>query len=505
MNDKLRAFNNELLVIAQLRRVAALLNWDQETYMPVNGSSARGEQLSLILSLAHIRFIGSEFEKSLSQLVDLESGNLTADEIDERQGKMVQTVWRDWHRAKKIPAKFVAEFAALTSDSQQAWFLAKEDNDFPLVEPYLVRIVDMKRQEAEYVGYKTEPYDALLEDFEPDISTNELIEMFEALLPTLRDLVQVIDQADNPRLRAILTQEYDEQKQWDFSLRVLRDMGFDMSRGRLDRSKHPFTTDFHPSDVRITTRLNPADFTSGFFGSIHEGGHALYEQGMDERHFGTPLAEAISLGVHESQSRLWENYVGRSREFWQFYFPRLQRQFQEQLGEVILDDFYRAVNVVQPSPIRVEADEVTYNLHIILRFELERAMINGDVSVNELPEQWTGKMAQYLDIKPDDDTTGLLQDIHWSMGAFGYFPTYTLGNIYGRQIFQAALDDIDGLPGLIANGDLLTLRKWLRAKVHTVGRIKTPKELIKSITGNDLSVEPFLTYLMTKYKDIYQT
>ncbi|MFC1481919.1 carboxypeptidase M32 [Candidatus Neomarinimicrobiota bacterium] len=504
MTDKLNNFINELIVIAQLRRVAALLNWDQETYMPVNGGFARGEQLSLILSLAHTRFIGSEFEKSLGQLVDLESGNLTADGIDERQGKMVQAVWRDWSRAKKIPTEFVAKFAVLTSESQQAWFLAKEDNDFPLIEPYLVRIVEMKRQEAEYVGYKTEPYDALLEDFEPDISTGELIDLFEALLPTLRKLVQDIDPSKNPYVRSILTQEYDEQRQWDFSLRVLRDMGFDMSRGRLDQSKHPFTTDFHPSDVRITTRLNPSDFASGFFGSIHEGGHALYEQGMDERHFGTPLAEAISLGVHESQSRLWENYVGRSREFWQFYFPRLQRQFQEQLGAVTLDAFYRAINAVQPTPIRVEADEVTYNLHIILRFELERALINGDARVSDLPDLWNGKMEQYLGLTPKDDTTGLLQDIHWSIGAFGYFPTYTLGNIYGRQIFEAALTDMDDLPALIAKGDLLTLRKWLREKVHTVGRIKTPKELIKSITGNELSVKPFLTYLVTKYKEIYQ-
>ncbi len=504
MTENLRSLINELVVIAQLRRVAAVLNWDQETYMPVNGAAARADQLSLILSLAHIRFIGKDFEKSLAKVVDLETGHVTAAGIDERQAKMTKAVWRDWHRARKIPTEFVARFAALTSESQQAWFLAKEDNDFPLIKPYLAKIVEMKRQEAEFVGYQSEAYDAMLEDFEPDLTTKDLTELFNALLPTLQQLVRAIDGADNARSRGILTQEFDKSRQWDFSLRVLRDMGFDMSRGRLDLSKHPFTTDFHPSDVRITTRLNSNDFATGFFGSIHEGGHALYEQGMEERHFGTPLAEAVSLGVHESQSRLWENYVGRSREFWQFYFPRLQRQFGGQLGKVSLDDFYLAINVVQPSPIRVEADEVTYNLHIIMRFELERALINGDLKISDLPELWNSKLEQYLGLTPQDDTAGLLQDIHWSMGAFGYFPTYTLGNIYGRQIFEAALVDMDDLPAAIAKGDLLSLRKWLREKVHTVGRTMTPKELIKSVTGNDLSVEPFLTYLMAKYKSIYK-
>ncbi len=303
--------------------------------------------------------------------------------------------------------------------------------------------------------------------------------------------------------RHILTQTYDEHLQWEFGLEILRDMGYDLNRGRQDRSAHPFTTDFHPSDVRITTRLSSSNLAMGLFGTIHEGGHALYEQGLDEQYFGTPLCEAISLGIHESQSRLWENYVGRGRPFWQWYYPRLQQLFPGPLGQVGLEDFYAAINTVRPSLIRVEADEVTYNLHIMLRFKLERALLDGSISVTELPGLWNQEMTEMLGITPETDAEGVLQDIHWSMGAFGYFPTYALGNLYGRQIYDAALEQIEDLEQRISQGDLKTLREWLRVKVQQLGRGKTAVELVQELSGQPLSVEPFVRYLKEKYGEIY--
>jgi carboxypeptidase Taq len=287
-------------------------------------------------------------------------------------------------------------------------------------------------------------------------------------------------------------------------MEILKDMGYDFHRGRQDRSAHPFTIDFHPSDVRITTRLSEDDLAMGLFGTIHEGGHALYEQGLNSKYFGTPLCEAISLGIHESQSRLWENYVGRSRPFWTWYYPRLKKRFPEQLKKVPLNHFYAAINTVTPSLIRVEADEVTYNLHIMLRFELEQALINDHLKVVDLPAMWNEGMQKYVGITPETHAEGILQDVHWSMGAFGYFPTYTLGDLYGRQFYEAARNQIDNLEDKIAHGDLKSLQIWLRDHIHQVGRIRTASELLEDVTGQPLSADTFISYLNAKYHDIYK-
>jgi len=494
---------HELQVVTRLRKVAALLAWDQETYMPSGGGAARADQLSLIMSLAHARFTGTDFQRSLAKLVDLETGKVRAQDLASNQVRMLEMTWRDWRHDTALPVDFVGKLARLTSEAQQVWEKAREQNDFALFAPHLEKIVEMKREESQYLGFENEPYDALLDDYEPGVNTKQVEALFDTLRPVLVDLAARISQGEPADHRHILTQTYDERLQWEFGLDILRDMGYDLNRGRQDRSAHPFTTDFHPSDVRITTRLSSNNLAMGLFGTIHEGGHALYEQGLDEQYFGTPLCEAISLGIHESQSRLWENYVGRGRPFWQWYYPRLQQLFPGQLGQVGLEDFYAAINAVRPSLIRVEADEVTYNLHIMLRFKLERALLSGSISVTELPGLWKQEMTEMLGITPETDAEGVLQDIHWSMGAFGYFPTYALGNLYGRQIYDAALEQIEDLEQRISQGDLKTLREWLRVKVHQLGRGKTAVELVQELSGQPLSVEPFVRYLKEKYGEIY--
>lgn len=503
MSRNLDILINEMLVITQLRRVAAVLNWDQETYMPPQGARARADQISLILSMAHARFISADFRRSLSELVDLSTGRVLEDGLTPEQVRLLEMTWRDWHRATALPVEFVGELARLTSKAQHIWEEARRKKDFNLLAPYLEKIIDMKRREAGYLGYDDVPYDALLDGFEPDMTTARLKELFGTLRPALVDLLARIKNAYVPDRRDILSRDYDEALQWDFGMDVLRDMGYDLTRGRQDYSAHPFTTEFHPSDVRITTRSSRSNLASGLFSTIHEGGHALYAQALNERYFGTPLCEPISLGIHESQSRLWENYVARSRPFWVWYYPRLQGRFPDQLGGVHLDDFYAAINTVTPSPIRVDADEVTYNLHIMLRFELEQAFINDSVAVKDLPAMWSEGLNEYLGITPGNDAEGVLQDIHWSMGAIGYFPTYALGNLYGRQFYDAAREQIGSLEDKIAGGDLKTLREWLREHIHQVGRARTADELVRDLTGQPLSAEPFIHYLEEKYRQLY--
>lgn len=504
MNNALTVLIQETMIITQLRKVASVLNWDRETSMPANSGKARADQISLILSLAHTRFTGADFRKSLGNLIDLDSGIIRNGDLLPDQAKMVSLTWLDWHRAIALPAEFVSQLAQLTSEAHGMWLLAREKNRFDLFAPYLVRIVEMKRREADYLGYDDEPYDALLANYEPDITTADLLHLFDQLRPTLVALVRRIGDSKVDDHRHLLQQQFDLQLQEAFGLQVLQDMGYDMSRGRQDQSAHPFTTNFHPSDVRITTRLSETQLAMGLFGSIHEGGHALYEQGMDEKYFGTPLCEAVSLGFHESQSRLWENYVARSLPFWEYYYPLLQGIFPKQLANVELSNFYKAVNAVTPSTIRVEADEVTYNLHVMVRFDLERDLINGDLQVKDLREEWNRRMQELLGIAPPNDTEGVLQDIHWSLGALGYFPTYTLGNLYGRQIFDVARSQITDFDNRLANGDLKSLREWLRQNIHRVGRAISAENLIKSISNEALSARPFINYLETKYSEIYQ-
>ncbi len=499
----LESLKAKLLEIHHLKDACALLSWDQETYMPSGGGQARAEQIATLQTLAHESFISSDMEKLLGTYVDLQTGETTSN-VDDQSRSLLRETWRDFHRAKKLPSAFVNKLERECSLAQQVWVEARKKNDFTLFLPNLRTIITMKLEETEYLGYTDSPYDALLDEYEQGSTVKKLQPLFSTLRPRLVSLLdRVLNSPVKPNV-SLLAQSFDITKQVAFGETVLRKMGYQFDRGRLDLSAHPFTTAFHPHDVRVTTRVFEQDFQSCLFSCIHEGGHGLYEQGLLPEHYGTALGEAVSLGIHESQSRLWENSVGRSRPFWHHFFPLAQQLFPDQLGKVELDDFYLAINSAKPSLIRVEADELTYNLHIMVRFEIERALIEGQIQTEDLPTIWNEKIQAYLGITPDSDTNGVLQDVHWSFGAFGYFPTYTLGNLYASIFYEQAKQQISDLETGIANGNMIPLKDWLNQRVHRWGRQFTPDELIQLITGQTPTPEPFLNYLDDKFSQLYE-
>ena len=420
------------------------------------------------------------------------------------QRMMVERVAWDYERATKIPEELVHATAVAQSGAVAAWSEARPKNDFASFLPHLEKVLDLTRQRADCLkGDGQSRYDAMLDDYERGATAASIERVFKPLREAVSDLLGRIAESGHVVDDACLTQEFPEDKQWDFGVEVLRAMGFDMEKGRQDKSAHPFTTSFHPTDVRLTTRVSSSDLRSALFGTMHEGGHGLYDQGFAVEDYDTPLATSISLGIHESQSRMWENLVGRSRPFWTHFYPRLQTVFPGQLGDVDLGDFYRAINRVEPSLIRVEADEATYSLHIILRFELERAMLEGDLAPADLPGVWRERFREYMGIDVPDDRDGCMQDIHWAWGLMGYFPTYTLGNIYSVQFFEQAREDIGDLDERIAAGELGVLTEWLREKVHRVGYRRLSDELCTDITGGPLDAGPYVAYLERKFGEVY--
>ena len=503
----LEPLTTRLLEIQRINSAASVLSWDQETYMPAGGGEARAEQIAVLQGLAHQKLISPEVESLLSKWVDPGTGQ-TADQPgetwDESSRSLLREVWRDFSRAKKLPSDFVVKLSRECSLAQQVWTEAREQNKFAMFLPNLITVLQLKREEAQYLGYQDSPYNALLDVYEPGTTIANLQPVFAALKARLVPLLKRITQSRIQIDDSILHHSYDQARQLEFGRLVLTAMGYDFQRGRLDLSAHPFTTSFHPTDVRVTTRVHEHELQSCLFSCIHEGGHGLYDQGLDQRYFGTPLGDSVSLGIHESQSRLWENCVGRSRPFWRFFYPVLQQTFQDQLRDVDVDQFYAAINRVRPSLIRVEADELTYNLHIMLRFEIEQALVEGKTQPEDLPTIWNQKMKDYLGIVPTSDAEGVLQDVHWSFGAFGYFPTYTLGNLYSVQFFEQAKLEIPRLEEEIAAGQLLVLRRWLEQKIHRWGRMFTPAHLAQRVTGSIISPEPFLNYVEKKYGEIYQ-
>lgn len=503
----LEPLTSRLLEIQRIGSAASLLGWDQETYMPSGGGAARADQISTLQGLAHQKLLAPEIETLLRQWVDPQSGHAIetpTDGWDEPSRALLRETWRDFSRAKKLPSEFVVHLSRACSLAQQAWVAAREESRFRDFLPHLQTILTLKRQEADYLGYRSSPYDALLDLYEPGATVAFLLPLFDQLRSRLVPLLQQVIASSVKIDESFLYRTYDTGRQLEFGRLVLTAMGYDFGRGRLDLSVHPFTTSFHPTDVRVTTRVHEQELPSCLFSCVHEGGHGLYEQGLDPRYYGTPLCDSVSLGIHESQSRLWENCVGRSRPFWQFFYPILQQTFPQELNGVALDDFHAAINRVKPSLIRVEADELTYNLHIMLRFEIEQALIEERMPPNELPEVWRDKMQQYLGIVPERDADGVLQDVHWSMGAFGYFPTYTLGNLYAVQFYEQAKQDIPRLENDIESGQLLGLRRWLGEKIHRWGRTFPADRLVERATGSPLQPELFLRYLEEKYRRLYR-
>ena len=494
---------DELRKISYLNGAEALLSWDQETYMPEGAGTARSNQIAYLSTLTHNTMVGGVMKKNLAELVDLETGDIRDESLPDKEQRRVREIWRDYHHAAALPADFVEEFSKHSSMSQQLWVKARKANDFEMFRPSLEKTLAFKHREIGYLGEMDTPYDTLLDEYEPHMTSAKVTVLFDEirarLVPLIKDIQAVKERVDNQLLR----QNYPVAQQWDFGVDMLKVMGFDLKYGRQDKSAHPFTTSTYPTDVRVTTRLHENDLKSALLSTLHEGGHGLYEQGLPVEEADNPFGQAISLGIHESQSRLWENLVGLNRHFWTFAYPKLKAYFPTQLDGVAVDKFYKAINCVQPSLIRVEADEATYNLHIMVRYEIEKLLINENYPVSKLPELWDDKMEEYLGIRPDKNANGVLQDVHWSFGAIGYFPTYTLGNLYSAMWFNQAQIEIPGLDEKLAAGDLMPLRNWLKEKIHRHGRSKSAAELVKEITGQELSAQPFLDYLEKKYRGIY--
>lgn len=500
MEEKLQALKALLGEVQDLHKAAALLGWDQQTYMPPGGATARAEQLATLHKTAHSWFITDE----IGELIEALNSNGAGRDFDSDEASLLRVVARDYEKARKVPSELVAEFARVTALAFEIWAKARERSDFSMFQPHLEKIVDLNLQLAEALGYEDRIYDPLLDQFEPEMKTAQVAAIFDdlkvELLPFAKTIFERTDAVDDSALHV----NYDGQKQWDFGVEVIKDFGFDFARGRQDKSVHPFTTSFSISDVRLTTRIDTNYLPTALFGTLHECGHGLYEQGINLSLERTSLDDGASLGIHESQSRLWENLVGRSREFWSHYFPRLQTFFPDQLADIDTEAFYRAVNRVEPSFIRVEADEVTYNLHIMIRFELENDMLEGKVKIVDLPEAWNAKMEEYFGIVPPNDAQGVLQDVHWSGGSLGYFPTYALGNLISVQFFDKAKSDIPSLHDQIAAGQFEELHNWLQEHIHQHGRKYTPADLVKRVTGNNLTAGNYVAYITTKYSDIYE-
>jgi carboxypeptidase Taq len=500
MEERLKKFRQLLGEVSDLNGASAVLGWDQETYMPPGGAQDRAMQLATLNRLAHEKFTSDEIGTLLE---DLKPG-INGMDPDSDDACLVHQVAREYEKQQKVPNQWVAEFSKMTSLAQQSWKAAREGSDFSQFKPDLERVIDLRKEYTEFFKPFENVYDPLLDDFEPGMKTAVVKEVFDELRTKQITLLQAISESKYPIDDSVLHQKYDDKVQWDFGVEVIKAFGYDFDRGRQDYTAHPFTTSFGIGDVRITTRVKPNYLSSALFGTLHEAGHAMYEQGVSPTLGRTPIADGASLGIHESQSRLWENMVGRSHAFWVAYFPRLKELFPSQLGNLDVDEFYRAVNKVEPSLIRVDADEATYNLHVMLRFEIELGLMEGKLSTDELPEIWNDKMEEYLGIRPPNDADGVLQDIHWSSGIFGYFPTYSLGNLIASMLWEKIGEDIPDLEDQIEKAKFGNLLTWLRENIHVHGAKFEPMDLVKRVTGSDLTAQPYLAYLNDKFGELYK-
>ncbi len=498
MEQKLEKFKQILAEVVDLNHASAVAGWDQQVYMPRGGAVDRGNILETLAAIAHTKFTSDEVGKLLEELKPY-AETLDPDSDD---ACLIKRVAHDYDKETRVPSRWVADFARVTTLAQSAWEEAKTDNKFEVFQPHLEEVVKLRREYADFFKPYDHIYDPLLDDFEPGMKTVDVQRIFNALRPQQVDLLKQI--AAKPEIDdSFLHVPYSEQGQWDFGVEVITRFGFDWNRGRQDKSMHPFTTSFGIDDVRITTRFDPKRAASALFSTIHEGGHALYEQGISPTLRRTPLADGASMAVHESQSRMWENMVGRSKAFWKFFYPRLVEIFPEQLANVSMEQYYRGINKVEPSLIRVEADEATYNLHIMLRMELEIGLMEGKIQVKDLPEIWNSKMKEYLGIVPPDNREGVLQDVHWCGGSFGYFPTYALGNLVSAQIWEKLNQDIPNLEDQISQGKFDEMLGWLRSKIHRFGKKYESQDLVKRVTGSTITPEPYMRYLKAKYTDVY--
>lgn len=489
-----------LKTTALLESCSSVLGWDEQTYMPPGGAAHRANQLSLLAGMCHERATAPE----VGDLIAAVEGTPLATAQDSPVAANIREARRDFDRATKLPRRLVEELSHTCTLSQQAWVTARKQSDFQQFRPWLEKIVALKREEAQAIGFGSGvPYDALLDAFEPGMTAADVTRLFTPLRDELVKLIAAIRDSGRHPKREIITRLYPAAAQKEFSIAAARQIGFNFDEGRLDTAAHPFCSGFGPGDTRLTTRYDEHHFPGAFFGTLHEAGHGIYDQGLDRDAYGLPTGAACSLGIHESQSRMWENFVGRSRPFWKHFYPKAQQAFPEALSGTRPEDFYWAINDVQPSFIRVEADEATYNLHILLRFDLERPLIAGDLQPADVPGVWNETFTKYFGITPPDDAHGCLQDIHWSGGMIGYFPTYALGNMYAAQFFACASRELADLPAAFSRGEFGPLKTWLNTNIHQHGRRYRAQRLVEIVTGETLSPLPLVKHLHQKFDELY--
>ncbi len=499
MKTEIQKLRERLIEISHIGSILQLVSWDQEVNMPAKVTDVRARSISYVSALIHNKFIAIDRDELLTRLVRA----LNAGKIKGQNAVVVRETWRSYDRERKLPESFVRNLSETCSKSQSVWAKARRNNDFKLFLPWLEKIVDLKRKEAQYVGYRESPYDALLDAFEPGMTASEVTEIFdgfkEFLIPFLQKIQKKQTKIDSKKIKG----EFSLEAQKKFNAYIAKSIGFDFDAGRMDVSTHPFASGPHPYDVRLTTRYKDDDILYSIGSTIHETGHGLYEQGLPAEHFGTPLGESVSIGIHESQSRMWENIIGKSKPFWKYFYPKLQKEFPVPFRKLTLEEFYKIINRVAPSLIRTEADEVTYNLHVILRFEIERDMIEGRIKLEDLPKIWNKKMRDYLGIAVPNDTLGVLQDVHWSTGGIGYFPTYSLGNLYSAQFYAKMKKDIPNIDLHISKGKFDQILSWLRKNIHTRGKTYHANDLAKVVTGEHLTAKYWNEYIQKKYSHIY--
>jgi len=490
------SYKNKLQQIADIKYAAAVLQWDQETYLPVKGNDARGRQLATLSEIAHRMFT----ENATTQIID---SLASASDLNEQQRKNIELSAYDVSKSKKLSPEFVRKSAEVINKSFHAWISARKENNFRIFEQPLQEVIDIKKQEADMLGYSSHPYDALMNEYDKGLTVAATDRLFTELRPALSEILSEIRKHSQPD-NSFLYGRFEKDKQWNFGLELLQSMHFDFEAGRQDISEHPFTTNFSSKDVRVTTRIDEHDLANMIWSCIHEGGHALYEQGLPDEQYGLPLGEYCSLSIHESQSRLWENCIGRGIHYWKYHYPKLQSLFPEQLQSTSIEQFYRGINKVVPSLIRTEADELTYHFHVMIRYEIEKMLIEGTLTSKDIPAAWNEMYKKMLDVTVPDDKQGCLQDVHWSHGSFGYFATYSIGSLYAAQLWHYIKKSHPDINNMITMGDTSSVFKWLQDNIYIYGRFFDASGLCQKATGEILNPSYFIDYAKTKFYDIYK-
>ena len=489
-------YKTKMQKIADVKYASAVLQWDQETYLPPKGNDIRGRQIATLTELAHQQFTNKDLGSLLNELA-------AKDDLEDKEKRNIVLTLEDYNKNKKLSSAFVHRMSETVNKSFHAWISARKENSFAVFQNPLNEIIELKKQEADLLGYEHHPYNALLNDYDKGLTVKKVDSIFNALGPQLRSLLERI--ANQPQVdNSFLHQHFNKDQQWKFGMEILKRMHFDFEAGRQDISEHPFTINFCSNDVRVTTRINENDLGNMTWSCLHEGGHALYEQSLPADEYGLPLGEYGSLSIHESQSRLWENCIGRSKSFIEHTYPLLQSFFSSQLKSISPDQFYKGINKVHPTFIRTEADELTYHFHVMIRYEIEKMLIEGNIKTNDIPAYWNEHYQKYLGVTVPDDNRGCLQDVHWSHGSFGYFATYSIGSLYAAQFFETILKENLALYDDIKNGNNITVFNWLKQHIYRYGRYYNSEDLCKKATGENLNSQYFIDHVSKKYTDIYK-